>query len=142
VLWIGKAAVVCAPAQIDAGNADDVLASILAVICEDAALLIVDMTATTFCDCSAVSGLVRAFRQAHARGVEMRLVAHEPAVTRVLSLTGADLLMDTYPSVAEALIGGLIPPGSLGPAGARGTGGRAWLRLSRPRRPAAAAAHR
>jgi anti-sigma B factor antagonist len=117
VLWIGRAAVISAPAQIDVGNAGDLLTSMRAALGEGAVLLIADMTATTFCDCSAVSGLVRAFRQAQARGVEMRLVAHEPAVIRVLSPTGTDRLIDTYPTVAEALIGGLVPPAGLGPPG-------------------------
>lgn len=124
MLWIGKAAVISAPAQIDAGNADDVLACMLTVICEGALLLIVDMTAVTFCDCAGVGALVRAFRQTRARGAEMRVAAHGPAVTRVLGLTGTDKLIDIYPTVAEALIGGLIPPGSLGPGvgPARGAG--------------------
>jgi anti-sigma B factor antagonist len=115
VLWIGKAAVISAPAQIDAGNADDVLGCMLTVICEGALLLIVDMSTVTFCDCAGVGALVRAFRQARARGIEMRMAGHGPPVTRVLSLTGTDRLIDSYPTVPEALIGGLIPPGSLGP---------------------------
>jgi anti-anti-sigma factor len=129
VLWIGKAAVISAPAQIDASNANDVLSCMLTVFCEGALLLIVDMTTVTFCDCAGVGALVRAFTQAQARGVEMRMASHGPPVTRVFGLTGTDRLIDIYPTVAEALIGGLIPPGSLS-------------RLSHPRKPAAAAAHR
>jgi anti-anti-sigma regulatory factor len=63
VLWIDRAAVVSAPAQVDAGNAGDVLAGLLSVIREGPATLIVDMTATAFCDSAGLNGLVQAFRR-------------------------------------------------------------------------------
>jgi anti-anti-sigma factor len=111
VLWVGKAAVVSAPAQIDVGNVDDVLVCMLSVIREGPAALIVDMTATTFCDCAGVNGLVQAFKQARASGVEMRLAVSGPAVRRVLDITGAGRLIGTYPTVPESLVGGLAPAG-------------------------------
>jgi anti-anti-sigma factor len=68
-----------------------------------AALLIADMSKTTFCDSAGVSALVRAFRRASASGSSMRLVVSTPAVQRVLSITGVDRLIDTFPSVAASL---------------------------------------
>ena len=110
VLWIGRAAIVSAPAQIDAGNAGDVLACLLSVIGEGPATLIVDMTATEFCDSAGLGSLVRAFRRADASGTEMRLAVTGPAVRRILEVTGTDQLIGTYPSVPASLIGGLGPP--------------------------------
>ena len=115
-----RAAVVSAPAQIDARNAGDVLACLLSVICEGPATLIVDLTATAFCDSAGLNTLLQAFRRAGASGTEMRLAVSGPAVRRILEVTGIDQLIGTYPSVPESLIGGPGPPG-----------------LSRPRRRAA-----
>jgi anti-anti-sigma factor len=111
VLWIDRAAVVSAPAQVDARNAGDVLAWLLSVIREGPATLIVDLTATAFCDSSGLNSLVQAFRRAGAAGVEMRLAVAGPAVRRMLQITGIDQLIGAYPSVPASLIGGQDPPG-------------------------------
>jgi anti-sigma B factor antagonist len=110
VLWVDRAAVVSAPAEIDARNAGDVLACLLSVIRDGPATLIVDMTATAFCDSAGVSSLVQAFRRAGASGIEMRLAVTGPAVRRVFEVTAVDQLIGTYPSVPASLIGELGPP--------------------------------
>jgi anti-anti-sigma factor len=111
VLWIDRVAVVSAPAQVDASNAGDVLACLLSVICEGPATLIVDLTATAFCDSSGLNSLVQAYRRAEASGIEMRLAVGEPAVRRILQITGIDQLIGTYPSVPTSLLGGQGSPG-------------------------------
>jgi anti-sigma B factor antagonist len=103
VLWIGQTAVVTLPAEIDITIADQVREDLLSVINQGAALLIADLSGTTFCDSSGVSALVRAFRRAQANGGEIRLVVGAPAVLRVLSLTGIDRLVDIYPTVTASL---------------------------------------
>jgi anti-sigma B factor antagonist len=105
VLWVDNAAVVSAPAEIDVVNAGDVLGCLLTVIREGPAVLIVDLTATTFCDSAAVHTLVHAFKQARASGVELRLALGGPAVSRLLEITGVNQLIGTYPTVPESLIG-------------------------------------
>jgi anti-sigma B factor antagonist len=105
VLWVDKVAVVSAPAQIDAGNADGFLACMREVIHDGAATLIVDMTVTVFCDSAGASALIEACTQARASGAGMRLAASGPAVRRVLGTTGADRLIATYPTVPESLLG-------------------------------------
>ena len=109
VLWIGRAAVVSLPAEIDITNADQVREDLLSVLNQRATLLVADLSATTFCDSAGVSALARAFRRAEASQSEMRLVVGTPAMRRVLSLTGVDRLLDIYPRVAAALEG---PPDS------------------------------
>ena len=81
VLWIGHTAVVALPAEIDITIADQVREDMLSVINQGAALLVADLSNTTFCDSSGVSALVRAFRRAQADGGEMRLVVSTPAVS-------------------------------------------------------------
>ena len=109
VLWVDNAAVVSAPAEIDVVNAGDVLGCLLTVIREGPAVLIADLTATTFCDSAAVHTLVHAFKQARASGVELRLALGGPAVSRLLEITGVNQLIGTYPTVPESLIGGPPP---------------------------------
>jgi anti-sigma B factor antagonist len=109
VLWVDNAAVVSAPAEIDVVNAGDVLGCLLTVIREGPAVLIVDLTATTFCDSAAVHTLVHAFKQARASCVELRLALGGPAVSRLLEITGVNQLIGTYPTAPESLIGGPPP---------------------------------
>lgn len=103
MLWIGRAAVVTLPVEIDVTNADQVREDLLAVINQGAVLLIADLSRTTFCDSAGVSALARTFRRAAASGGGMRLVVGTPAVQRVLAITGVDRLLDIYPSVAASL---------------------------------------
>src|SRR6202042_3918985 len=103
VLWIGRTAVVIPPAEIDITNADHVREDLLLVLNQGAALLIADLSKTTFCDSAGMSALARGFRRAEASQSDMRLVVSTPAVQRVLALTGIDRLLDIYPSVAASL---------------------------------------
>ena len=122
VLWIGQVAVVTLPAEIDVTNADTVREELLSVLNQGAVLLIADLSKTSFCDSAGVSALVRTFRQTSTSASAMRLVVNTPAVQRVLSITGVDRLVDTYPSVAASLAG----HGSQGGQGGHvGQGGQA-----------------
>ena len=105
VLWIGQVAVVTLPVEIDVTNADMVREELLSVLNQGAVLLIADLSKTSFCDSAGVSALVRTFRQASTSASTMRLVVSTSAVQRVLSITGVDRLVDTYPSVAASLGG-------------------------------------
>jgi anti-sigma B factor antagonist len=103
VLWISRTAVVSLPGEIDITNADQVREDLLSVLNQGAALLIADLSKTTFCDSAGVSALARSFRRAEASQSEMRLVVSTLAVQRVLALTGIDRLLNIYPSVAASL---------------------------------------
>jgi anti-anti-sigma factor len=106
VLWIGQTAVITLPAEIDITNAGQVREVLLSVLNQGAAVLIADLSTTTFCDSAGVSALARTFRRADASQNEMRLVVSTPAVQRVLAITGVDRLLDIYPGVTAALPGG------------------------------------
>jgi anti-sigma B factor antagonist len=105
VLWIGQTAVVTLPTEVDITNADRVREDLLSVLNHGAAVLIADLSKTTFCDSAGVGALARTFRRADASQSELRLVVSTPAVQRVLTLTGVDRLLDIYPSVTAALSG-------------------------------------
>src|ERR1700737_2519092 len=53
-------------------------------------LVVLDGTAITFLDSSGLRVLLQAHKRAESDGAVFRLVAPEPAVQRVLDLTGAD----------------------------------------------------
>jgi anti-sigma B factor antagonist len=103
VLWVGQAAVVSLPDEIDISNVGQVREDLLSIINRGTALLVVDMSTTTFCDSAGVDALVRAFKRATASSAGMRLVVATPAVQRILAITGVDQLIDIYPTVAAAM---------------------------------------
>ena len=102
-VWVGRAAIVALPAEIDLANAELVRQDLLSIVAQGATRVIADMTATTFCDSAGITALVRVVQQATAHGSGLRLAASVPAVTRVLALTGVDKLIEVYPSVAAAM---------------------------------------
>jgi anti-sigma B factor antagonist len=102
VTWSERTAVVAAPGEIDLTNADGLREALLGVLNAGAASLVVDLTATTFCDSAGISALTRATRRASANDVTMRLAVTSPAVLRVLNLVGIDRLIEIYPSVTAA----------------------------------------
>jgi len=103
VLWGGQAAVVRLATEIDATNADEVREQLLSVVNQGPSVLVADMSKTTFCDSAGVSALFLKFRRATENGTKFMLVVTSPAVQRVLQITGVDRLIDTYPTVTEAL---------------------------------------
>lgn len=115
VRWAGRLAVVMLPGEIDVANAPAILGKLLSVLDREPVTLIVDMTATTFCDSAGVNAVLRAYKRASAAGIELRLVMPVPAVRRVFTVTGLDRLIDTYPSLAASLAG--RPPGEPRSAG-------------------------
>ena len=103
MVWAGQVAVVTLPAEIDISNADQVREDLLSVINQGATLLVVDMSATTFCDSAGVNAMVRALRRATASDAGIRLVVTARGVQRILALTGIDRLIEIHPTVAAAM---------------------------------------
>jgi anti-sigma B factor antagonist len=104
-LSVGQAAVISAPVEIDATNADGVGTCLLSAIGNGARVLVVDMTATTFCDCAGVYAIMACWQQARAAGVSLRVAATAPAVKHVFTITGAASLIAMRPTVSAALLG-------------------------------------
>jgi anti-sigma B factor antagonist len=104
VLWVGSAAVVSVPVEVDVSNAEEIAKCLLTAIGNGARALVVDMTSTTFCDCAGVYAIVACRERAAAEGVSLRLAVSEPAVRHLFAITGAARLLDIRPTVAAALI--------------------------------------
>lgn len=97
--------VITLPAEIDVANACRIGEQLGLSFSTGTATVIADMTATMFCDSSGVRMLMLALVQAGDHDVELRLVVPSATVLRVLSLTGADLMLPIYPGLEDALTG-------------------------------------
>jgi anti-sigma B factor antagonist len=103
------AVVIALPAEIDMANAAEVGQQLGSAVEPGVKTVIADMTATTFCDSSGISMLVRAHKQAVANGTELRLVVSATPVLRSLALASIDHLLPIYPSLSTALTAGPQP---------------------------------
>jgi anti-sigma B factor antagonist len=97
--------VVSAPDEVDVSNAGQLRSALLAAAAGHPTIVI-DLSATQFCDSSGLSALVGALRRAMAEGGEVRLVACTPGVLRILGITGVGSLFALYASLEEALAPG------------------------------------
>lgn len=79
--WVGEAAVVSMPAEIDVTNAGEVSARLSTAASHGPARLIIDMSETTFCDSVGVQAIIEAYNlvdagnQRAANRTELRIVA-------------------------------------------------------------------
>lgn len=104
------AAVVGMPGEIDASNAGEVLPLITAACRPGVTVVIADLTATRFCDCSGLQQLLQAHRRAAAAGAQLRLaVLPGGPVSRVVELTGISRHVAVYPALQLAIDGSGIP---------------------------------
>jgi anti-sigma B factor antagonist len=97
------AVVIALPAEIDMANAGRVGQQLGSAFTSGVRTVIADMTATTFCDSSGISMLVRAHKQAAANKTQLRLVVPSTTVLRALTLVGMDDLLPICPSLSQAL---------------------------------------
>lgn len=103
------------PAEIDLNNTADVSANLAKAIGAGARVVIADLSATTFCDCSGIQTLLVTGHRAADSGTELRLVVQEGgAVQRVIALMGIDRPLPVYPTLDAALAQhpGLARPGA------------------------------
>jgi anti-anti-sigma factor len=98
-----RLAVVTLPAEIDISNDGQVQDTLTRALDDGTAVLVADAAATTFCGCSGVTALLFAHHRAAAAGAQLRVVAGSPSMRRILKLTAADQVLNTYPTLAAAL---------------------------------------
>jgi anti-sigma B factor antagonist len=98
-------ATITLPAEVGIDNADQVREKLFRAIEGAPELLIVDMTGTSYCAAAGIHLLLDARGRAGDAGIGLRVAAGAPTVRRTLQLTGADRLIDVYPSLESALTG-------------------------------------
>jgi anti-anti-sigma factor len=95
--------VVTLPSEIDLTNASEVQDALARALESGTAVVVADAAETTFCDCAGVRALMCAHRRATAAGTELRVASPtSPEVRRILGLTGAGEVLDTYPTLTAA----------------------------------------
>ncbi len=100
---VGGFAVVTTPDEIDVANAALFRAALLTAADAGRPAIVVDMSATEFCDSTGLNVLVRALRQADQAGSEIRLVVRATALQRILTVTGVGAMFGSYDSLDQAV---------------------------------------
>lgn len=98
-------AVVTPPADINGLNAGGLLDALRSAA-SDRVTVVVDMSATEFCDSTGVAALVAAYKRARAESGDLRVVMGADAVRRIFKLTSVDRLLKIYDSLPAAVAGG------------------------------------
>ncbi|MFD3580278.1 STAS domain-containing protein [Streptomyces sp. NPDC058644] len=68
-----------------------------------ASTVVIDLTRTTFFDCSGVALLVRAHRRTAARGARLSVICTHRLTLRILRLTGLTPMLSPVPTLEKAL---------------------------------------
>jgi anti-anti-sigma factor len=76
--------------------------AILAALADSTAVT-VDMTATTFIDCTALGGLIRTYKLLKEDGVEQRIAASYHRVRGLLAYFGTDQWIRVFDTLPEAV---------------------------------------
>jgi anti-sigma B factor antagonist len=95
--------VVAAPEEIDATNADALRWALLEAAANGHGTLVVDMTATRFCDSYGLHTLLAAHNRAQADGGELLLVIPDIVRFRIFQITGIDRVIHSVTSLDQAL---------------------------------------
>lgn len=98
-------AIVGLPAEIDMTNAEDVRNLLVGAAMPGVAVVVADLTSTTFCDSSGFREIVAARNRLAAVEVELRLALPPGNVRRVMQVIGLDQVVTPYPSVLAAAAG-------------------------------------
>jgi anti-sigma B factor antagonist len=98
--------IIALPPEIDITNADRVGAELRAAFRPGVAVVIADLTPTTFCDSAAARNLLLAHDKASESHAELRLAIPSAAVLRTLQILGLDRILRIYPSLEAALTSG------------------------------------
>lgn len=101
----GSALVISAGGEIDACNERTWRHLVVeaAAVVNAPGPLIVDVTGIDFMGCCAFTVLAEESQRCRDRGVEMRLVTHQPIVTRIVDACGLGRVLPIYPTVDSAL---------------------------------------
>jgi anti-anti-sigma factor len=97
--------VLALPDELDYANARVIAAQLTAALTPGLPALIIDLTATTFCDSAGIGALARAHGRAAVTGTRIHLAAPAAAVAHILHVTGLDQLWTIHPTLAAALTG-------------------------------------
>jgi anti-sigma B factor antagonist len=99
----GDVAVVEVAGELDMATAPQLQYEVSRLVDAGQIRLVFDLANVTFCDSTGLSVFVRARNRCEAAGGEVRLAAPQRAVQRILEVSGLVEVLNTYPSVDEAI---------------------------------------
>jgi anti-anti-sigma factor len=98
----GDCVVVELRGEVDIVTLQDSAALLETVAAGPAATVVIDLTRTTFFDCSGLTLLMRTRRRVESRGGRLRVVCNQPLTLRLLQVTGLLPLFAPAPTVEAA----------------------------------------
>ncbi|MGW6402949.1 anti-sigma factor antagonist [Streptomyces sp. NPDC055134] len=98
----GDCVVVELRGEVDIVTLQDSVALLETVAAGPAATVVIDLTRTTFFDCSGLTLLMRTRRRVESRGGRLRVVCNQPLTLRLLEVTGLLPLFAPAPTVEAA----------------------------------------
>ena len=98
--------VVTLPARLDAAAAEQAAGQITAAFTPGVSVVIADLTAAARCDRAAIRNLLKAHRQAAARGGQVRFaIRPDGPLHQITGFAGTHPLLAVYPTLQHALTG-------------------------------------
>lgn len=96
-------AVVAATGEIDLHTAPRLQTELAEQVLGEGGQLIVDLSGVEFCDSTGVNVLLAAMRRANEQGGTLTLIHPQPAVRKVLGITGLDSVFPVRDTVEDAI---------------------------------------
>lgn len=113
IRYISENTVIALAGELDLATAPVLVARLDALPGDRPLRLVADVTAVTFCDCSGLSALVRAYNRATVTGGWLRVCGVAGVLQKVMSLTRVSSFLSCYADVAEALAASSPDPPAL-----------------------------
>lgn len=102
--WVvDKISVLTVSGEIDHTTGEQFHQALSTVHTEPPVRTVVDLSGVTFMDSSGLRAIIMAYRATQNTQGWIRLAAPTPAVRRVVEIIGLDTVIDSYPSVDQAL---------------------------------------
>jgi anti-sigma B factor antagonist len=106
----GDVVVVVVAGELDMATAPQLQDQITDLLDNGRSRLVFDLADVSFCDSTGLSVFVRAKNNTDDAGGTVRLAAPQRGVLRILEVSGLVEVLETYPSVDEALAAGATAP--------------------------------
>jgi anti-anti-sigma factor len=102
--WHGETPVAVVRGEVDASNVTEVGATLRGLVTNHSALLVVDLSPTTYLDSAGINLMFSLGDELRARQLQLRLViASGSSIARMCAITGLDKTHPTYPTLEAAL---------------------------------------
>ncbi|QQR75661.1 MAG: STAS domain-containing protein [Holophagales bacterium] len=99
---IGNVTTLVAPSELDARNAPAARDYLKKLVEAGASRLVIDLSAVSFIDSSALGALLTALKAARSAGGDVKLSGMTPAVQTIFELTRLFRVFDVFPSAEQA----------------------------------------